>query len=47
MSFSVVVGYQCFRGSWYLPLQGEMALMGENGIDIGLGWRWVAGAGSQ
>jgi hypothetical protein len=32
---SAVVGYQCFRGSCSLHLHGEVASMGENGIDIG------------
>jgi hypothetical protein len=39
---SVVVGYQCFRGPCYLHLQGEVAIMGENGTDRGPDWRGVA-----
>jgi hypothetical protein len=33
--YSVVVGYQRFRGPCCLYLQDEVAGMGENGIDIG------------
>jgi len=36
-----VVGYQHFRGPCFLHLQGEVASMGENSIDIGLDWRGV------
>jgi hypothetical protein len=36
---SVVVGYQRFRSPFCLHLEGELAGMGVNGIDIGRGWR--------
>jgi hypothetical protein len=41
---SVVVRYQCFRGTCNLHLQGEVARMAENIIDIGLDWKWAAGS---
>jgi hypothetical protein len=47
MPCSVVVGYHHFRGPCCLCFEGEGARMGENGIDIGLNWRGVAGAASQ
>jgi len=34
MSCSVVVRYQCFTGSCCLHLQGEVAGIGRNGIDL-------------
>jgi hypothetical protein len=37
-----VVGCQRFRGSCCLHLQGEVAGMGENGIDKGPDWRGAA-----
>jgi hypothetical protein len=43
---SVVVGYQCFRGLWCLHLQGEVADVEENGIDVGPDWRGAAGVAS-
>jgi hypothetical protein len=43
----VMAGYHCFRGLCYLHLEGEIARMGENGINIGLDWRGAAGASSQ
>jgi len=44
MPSSVMVGYQCFRGSCCFHFQGEVASIGKNGIDIGPDWRGVAGA---
>jgi len=44
---STVVGYQCFSGPCCLHHQGEVASMGENGIDTGPDWRGVAGAANQ
>jgi hypothetical protein len=38
---SVVVRYQRFRGPCCRHLQGEVAGMGENGIDFGPDWRGV------
>jgi hypothetical protein len=43
---SVVVGNQHFRGPCTLHLPGKVASMGENGIDIGLDWKGVAGGAS-
>jgi len=42
-----VVGYQQFRDPCCLHLQGEVAGMGKNGMDIGLNWRVAAGITSQ
>jgi len=42
-----VTEYQHFRGACYLQLQGEVAGMRKNSVDIGLEWRGVAGAASQ
>jgi len=44
MTCSAVIGYQCFRGPYCLHLQGEVARMGENSIDMGLNWGGVTGA---
>jgi len=40
MSCNVVVGYH--RGPCFSHLQGEVASMGEHGIDMGPDWRGVA-----
>jgi hypothetical protein len=45
--YNVVVGYQHFRSPCCLHLQGEVAGMGENSIDIYPDWREAAGAASQ
>jgi len=47
MQCIIVVGYQFFRGPCCLHLQGEVARMGENSIDMGPDWRGAAGAASQ
>jgi hypothetical protein len=47
MPYSVVVGYQHFRGPCFLHLQGEVIKMEKNGIDIGSKHRGMAGAMSQ
>jgi hypothetical protein len=44
MPCSVVVGYQRFGGPCCFHLQGEVAGMGENDIDIVPDWRKAAGA---
>jgi len=44
---SVIVGYQHFRSPCCLHLQGEVAGMGENSIDVGLDWKGAAGAATQ
>jgi len=44
---SVVVGYQLFRGPGHLHLQGEEAIVRENGICIDPDQEGVAGAASQ
>jgi hypothetical protein len=41
-----VVGYH-FRGPCCLHLQGEIAGMGKNNVDINPDWRRAAGAASQ
>jgi len=47
MPYSVVVGYQHFRGLCCLHLQGEVARMGDNGIGVGPDSREAAGAFSK
>jgi len=41
------VGYQCLRGPCCFHLQGEVAEMGGNSIDIGPAWRGAAVPTSQ
>jgi hypothetical protein len=44
LPYSVVVGFQRFKGPCCLHLQGEVVWMGENDIDIGPDWRRATGA---